>query len=238
MLRKTSLVLLLLSLSAPVGCSSATATDDPDATRITKTCGKTRCDALRAKDSQACSRCLSACSDSAASCNPGSACSISCGRPTECTEDDRAECVSTGFEVTLPETKSEALEKACLSSLARNARCGTDTTQTAEHCAVWARTERPERATAYDCAAALPCNATAADASACAIPPTDFGARLCAALDAKCGPSCSNEVRAALDMHGGWLRDSVMHAAMECTQQPSCSEAKACFEAWASAARL
>jgi hypothetical protein len=57
-------------------------------------------------------------------------------------------------------------------------------------------------------------------------------------MDATCEGFCADEVRATLNLQGAWLKDSVMQAGASCAKQEACGDARTCFQAWASAARL
>jgi hypothetical protein len=114
--------------------------------------------------------------------------------------------------------------------------CGVATVATSLDCDTWAKTERPEVASNYECVAALPCGE---DESSCDRPTTDFGQRLCDGMDTICGETlCNDELRAFLDTAGGWLKESVQSAGLGCTTQSTCGDAKACFTAWVTAAHL
>lgn len=223
-----------LALVAVAGCSSE---EDGDMTKVSKSCVKTACDVLHDRDSQACSACTSACFSASFDCDPSERCAISCGESSKCSDSDRATCKEEGFTVELPKTKSAALADACKRMFARHEACGVNTTPFSSFdCETWAKTERPERATDYDCVAGLPCEE---DESACAVAPTDFGDRLCDAMAATCEDAfCDDGTRETLNLHGAWLKDSVMQAAMSCAGQETCGDARACLQAWASAARL
>lgn len=234
MLRSTVLLLAAaVSLAAVTGCSSA---DDPEMTKVEKSCVKTACDARMNRDSQACSACMDACFNASFDCDPSERCEISCGSSSTCSDSERSECVEQGFTVELPAAKSDALADACRRMFARNDECGVRTAPfSAYDCEIWAKTERPERAKDYECVAALPCDD---DGASCEVAPSDFGDRLCDAMSATCDGFCTDDVRAALNLQGAWLKDGVMQAAMTCAKQESCGDARECFQAWTSAARL
>lgn len=219
------------------GCASET--DEDAGMKVEAACLQTVCDLRQSEDASACSRCLSACSGASFDCDPSDSCAISCGSdPIECSDSDRNACAQSGFKASLPTTKSVELGDACKRMFDHAEQCGMQTNgRTPFDCDVWAKTERPELAATYDCVAALPCDDDGT--TSCAVSPTDFGDRVCNAMDSLCGSAfCTDEQRDILNGDGGWLKESVMNAAIECTKQPTCGDAKGCFDAWVNAARL
>ncbi len=96
----------------------------------------------------------------------------------------------------------------------------------AASCRRFAKVERPELATAYDCMSKQPCGA---DSAACSPPSTTFGDEVCAEDRCK---FCSDDARKLLNMEGGWLRSDVQRAAMDCRKEEDCDDASACLDAW------
>lgn len=153
-----------------------------------------------------------------------------------CNRYGACSCSHQGFKATLPTTKSDAVAAACNKMLDRVSSCGGTTTVTSNDCEIWAKTEVPEVVTNYECIAALPCED---DGTSCERATTDFGQWLCDAMADLCGTEyCGDELRAGLDRTGGWLKESVRHAALRCAMQSTCSAGKECLAAWEIAARL
>lgn len=227
----TLAALTFSSLAGLTACSSSDANANADTATITKQCKKTRCDEKGEADRIACDRCMSACIGAGYSCDLSRACDVSCGPATKCSDADRQACVDQGFELTLPSTASEDIATECRRVVATANECGWEFT-TATGCDARAETDHPDRAEQYACLADLSCNASADDVAACAPPESDFGDRLCSALEAPCPGFCNDDLRAALGRRGAWLKDTVMNAAIECAAQPACTDAAACIGAW------
>lgn len=231
MIRSTSLVLALLTL---VACSSSAADADSDTATIAKSCTKSSCDQRMEDDHTACSRCMDACFGASYDCDSSSACKASCGSSRPCNDSERKTCVEEGFTLALPEHADAALETACESVVARAHSCSWQIGTI--NCTTNAHTERLELVDAYSCIAALPCDTTDEALQACQPAATDFGDKFCAAMSEHCSDFCDSDLRNALNHEGGWLKDSLIAAAMTCAGQDTCGDARDCFEAWVTGA--
>ncbi|MBX3221506.1 MAG: hypothetical protein KF795_13370 [Labilithrix sp.] len=223
--------------AALIGCSSTEKDDEPLGMTVEKVCLETQCDARHRRDGEACSRCMDACLDASFSCDPSRSCSISCGRASTCSDDDRAACNKEGFRGELGTHSNAEVEAACTRYFDHLASCnlavpGRDVSV----CSAWAKVERLEVAKIYDCSIAQGCSG---DPTACRLPPTTLGDELCGALDGACEETiCSAETRAGLNDLGAWLRDDVTAAAKKCAAQASCTDAQDCLTAWIDSAQL
>lgn len=204
--------------------------------KIRQGCLRTACQQRRSTEARQCSDCTSACFSAGYSCDVSSACEISCERSRACSAWEHEECVSEGFEVTLPNNPSPTVEAGCLRTRSAIEACGFEAVQSASDCARLAATSRPDVAAAYECFVAASCGRwETGDLAHCSLPGGDFGDRLCAGLAGLCGEGCSDEARQTLNAETGWLRDDVIDAAMTCVEQASCDDALDCYDAWAAA---
>jgi hypothetical protein len=212
---------------------------DPDAPssemKLHKECLKTVCAARAEQNSNACSRCLDVCSSASYDCDPSRECEVSCGDTSDCSSDA---CEDEGFKATLPNNPSAEILAACGRERAHVSECGYEAKNI--DCTTYSKVERPEMAPYYDCVAMLSCDDLAnKDAVAkCEPATTTFGDDLCAKLEAKCAGTCSDDVRAALDAEGPWLRDDAKSAAASCANQSTCGDVGECLSAWKSAVGL
>ncbi|MAQ16911.1 MAG: hypothetical protein CMN30_19220 [Sandaracinus sp.] len=219
-----------------LGCTGA-APDGPlepgPRMQVRHGCLRNRCEARLAAESRQCSDCTSACFAAGWSCNVSDACEYSCEASRPCSELEQEECIEEGFEVALPNDPSDDLEAACLRAYDHLATCFGDSPPPASTCELYALTERPELATAYDCYATSTCDQLASGESAACDPPlSDLGDVVCGRLDDLCGGSCDDETRQWLNEQGAWWRSDVRAVGLTCSGQATCDDAFDCIEVW------
>jgi len=202
--------------------------------KIRHGCLRTTCQQRLYEESQQCSDCTSACFSAGYSCDPSTACEISCSASRPCSDWEREECISEGWEVTLPNNPSAAIEGACLRTRSAIQACGFEPVQSQSDCERVAKVVRSEMAPIFECYVAATCDQwSAGDLGHCGVPtPWDFGDRFCAGIAGLCGEGCSEEVRVALNAESGWWRDDVVAAGMRCAEQETCDAALDCYDAW------
>jgi hypothetical protein len=228
-------VLALGALGLLHGCAPSGGELEPGPKmKVRHGCLRTACQQRLYRESQQCSDCTSACFSAGYSCDPTSACEISCSSSTPCGDWEREECISEGWEVTLPNNPSSAIEDACLRSRSAIRACGLESATSPADCERVAAIVRPELLPIYECHTTASCDQWSAnELGHCGVPtPWNFGDRFCAAITGLCGDGCSEEVRLSLNAESGWWRDDVVDAGMKCAQQDSCDSALDCYEAW------
>ncbi|MDB4940974.1 MAG: hypothetical protein JWP97_508 [Labilithrix sp.] len=217
------------SLAFVVGCSSAK--DDANTMSLTKGCLATRCEQRQSDRSSQCSSCMTACFGASYDCDVDAACDYSCSDDgTDCSDSDRKQCAETGWKAELP-PGDPSVQAACEAMVASFNTCGGSPSSDAR-CKQFAKVEKPATKPYYDCTANLPCDADQAAMAGCGPAPTTFGDELCAPVSDDCSDLCNDEGRELLNTGGGWLREDVMKAAMDCRSAGSCEEVHACMAAW------
>lgn len=203
--------------------------------KIRPGCLQTACQQRRASESRQCSDCTSTCFSAGYSCDPSTACEISCSPSRACSDWEHEECVNEGWQVTLPNNPSPAVEDACLRTRSAIRGCGLESAWTPDDCERIAKFVRPQMAPIFECYASMTsCDQWAAgDIAHCGVPvPSDFGDRFCAGIAGLCGEGCAAEAREALNAESGWWRADVAEAGLSCLDQGSCDAALDCYDAW------
>jgi hypothetical protein len=227
-------VLLFSIVLAPLaGCSSST--DAGPAKAIEKVCTKTACDAKESRDSSACSSCLDACFGASYSCDASSACRLSCGTSSSCSDSERSQCLQQSIVVHLNDQPSAELLASCTRMFDHLTSCQLEIAgKTKAACAVWAKVEKAENARYYDCVANKDCTT---DVSDCQPPTTTLGDEICDALNAKVGSDafCNAKERKELNENGAWWNDDVIAVERACLALPEKGDAAECHRAWRAA---
>lgn len=238
-LTRLALSYLLLAATA-LGCT----TPDPDdgslepgpEMKIRFGCLKTQCQYRRGQEARACADCSRACFSAGYDCDVDDACEYSCEESRPCSDWEREECVSEGWQAVLPNDPDGSIESACLALIDTYERCGFDVDLYPSECARWAASEKPEVASYYQCVATQSCDALAGGTISCAAPVrTAFGDAICADFAAVCGEGCNSDFQEWLNVNGSYWREDVLEAAEVCVAQSACENVSGCLEAWAMA---
>lgn len=190
-------------------------------------CGQTICQARSADCRRRRDECFDRCEN--ALYDAGYSCVAECSDLTcsTCTSDG---CAEPRYEFQVTGAADEAILESCSRSMRALEACGYEVD--ADLCAHYARLERPEVTSSYDCMAASACGT---DLVVCDPAPTRWGLDLCLELNARCdafGMGCTYEQADAIDAQAAWLRDDVRDAALQCLEEPDCLAVYGCLNAW------
>lgn len=152
-----------------------------------------------------------------------------CGRSWTC-RDEPDVCLERVPRFTVARSEDEHVAASCRAYVEHVRGCGT--TVEGDPCAQFARVERIDAWTIYDCSAMQECGSesTCPDAPG---PTVGLAELVCAAL-ARADRPCDDDLRAWIDGEDGWLRDDVLdQLTTHCFDVPSGPAARAnCIVAW------